>query len=68
MLRRNPTRIELKLDDMSEYTDMQNEAKNAKESKNGVQGTVACTITVGGKTRQEIQDRLGYVPHPRPPA
>lgn len=63
MLRRNPTRIELKLDDISEYTEMrENELKkvNATNSQNTATGTTSA------KSKQEVQDRIGYVPHPRP--
>lgn len=62
MLRRNPTRIELKLDDISEFNEMREEL-NKKELKINIQNIVS-TSTMA-KTRQEIQDRIGYVPHPR---
>ncbi len=67
MLRRNPTRIELKLDDMSEYTDMRDEMKNHKDMKTGTPN-VSSSSMMATKTRQEVHDRLGYVPHPRPSA
>ena len=66
MLRRNPTRIELKLDDISEYTDMrESEMKKDKEKANSQTFTLT-TGTTAAKSKQEVQDRIGYVPHPRP--
>lgn len=62
MLRRNPTRIELKLDDIGEYTDMrESEMKKEKIINQSIQSTG----TTSGRTRQEIHDRIGYVPQPR---
>lgn len=64
MLRRNPTRIELKLDDISEYTDMRESEMKKEKEKTMSQGLPA-SMNMGVKSKQEVQDRIGYVPHPR---
>lgn len=66
MLRRNPTRIELKLDDISEYTEMRDaELKKEKLANQG--NSSSCSLPT--KNRQDIiHDRIGYAPHPRPSA
>lgn len=64
MLRRNPTRIELKLDDISEFNEMREELLK-KELKINIQNIASTSTMTTAKSRQEIHDRLGYVPHPR---
>lgn len=64
MLRRNPTRIELKLDDISEFNEMREEL-NKKELKVNIQNFASSSTMTAAKSRQEIHDRIGYVPHPR---
>ena len=68
MKRRDPTRIELKLDDIQEYEHMKrkNENQNAKKSENnGVSVLNDVTETIE-KTRSEvIRSRIGYDPTPR---
>lgn len=61
MLRRPPTSIELKLDDIAEYEQMRQEKakEQAKSSKNG---TEVPNWLTGPKTRDEIFNRIGYVP------
>ncbi|CAG9827510.1 unnamed protein product [Diabrotica balteata] len=56
MLRRPPTSIELKLDDISEYEEMkQNKEKQQKSFSPPV-------WSVAPKTNKEIYARIGYVP------
>lgn len=58
-MRRSPTRIEARLDDLQEYEVIrkENEAKKAAEK------TTFIPPSWGGKTLQsEIQERIGYVP------
>ena len=63
MIRRSPTRIELKLDDLREYNHIRFQFEDMKESRKAQQ--------FGGcppqKTKQEaVHERIGYVPRPRP--
>lgn len=64
MIRRNPTRIELKLDDLSEYNHIRRQFEDKKESR-AAQSTQ--TLNVPPKPKQEgIHERIGYNPQPRP--
>lgn len=56
MLRRTPTSIQLKLDDIKEYDEMR--AELAKEKATGSPESPMWLI--GPKTKQEIQARIGY--------
>ena len=59
MIRRSPTRIDLRLDDLAEYEAMkkEREAKKDSEKQSGY------PQAWGGKASQiEIQERIGYVP------
>jgi anaphase-promoting complex subunit 12 len=73
MLRRKPTRIELKLDDLEEW----NTLKKEREQEKRLQGNISETPMpegnrVGGigapkKSKKEIiQERIGYDPRPAP--
>ncbi|XP_034244461.1 anaphase-promoting complex subunit CDC26-like [Thrips palmi] len=59
MIRRSPTRVVLKLDDLQEYESMRKEIEAKK-------GTPAQTTWDGPtKTKQDIvRERIGYVPQP----
>lgn len=65
MLRRKPTRIELKMDDLEEYKKMkeENEAKIRMEK-----GDINITpgIYRAKSRRDEINARIGYDPKPLP--
>lgn len=64
MLRRQPTKIELKLDDLQE---LENKIKIEVEAKKNdkLEGSPALEPQ---KTRQEIiEDRIGFNPRPRRP-
>lgn len=64
MLRRPPTSIELKLDDIAEYEEMRQEA--AKEQmKNSKSYNDVPNWQPGPKSKQEIYQRIGYVPPER---
>lgn len=63
MIRRSPTRIELKLDDLTEYNQIRRQFEDMKENR--------AAQTYGWnpppKTKQDaIHERIGYVPQPRP--
>lgn len=58
MLRRPPTSIELKLDDINEYEEIkQNKEKNKKSFCDQPVWAPA-----GAKSKQEMYNRVGYVP------
>lgn len=66
MIRRSPTRIELKLEDLNEFTQtVRKEYESAKELRMVDQkGWIHPKTT---KTTQEIiHERIGYNPQPRP--
>lgn len=68
MIRRPPTSMELKIDDLPEYENYCREETTAKiaklQSKIGVNKSSHETVVFpgGAKTKQEIQERIGYVP------
>ncbi|XP_040012637.1 anaphase-promoting complex subunit CDC26 [Xiphias gladius] len=82
MLRRKPTRLELKIDDTEEFESIKKELEARKrqpeeaESGGGVGGAsvISVDIIVGGASaspstasRTElINERIGYKPHPKP--
>ena len=67
MIRRSPTRIELKLDDLNEYDAMKKEVEKKPDRPSMFQTTWNAKLP-----QSEIQERIGYVPqqpqtnHPRP--
>lgn len=65
MLRRNPTKIELKLDDLQELTNKLKGDTEAKKGNEKLDGTSNLELQ---KTRKEIiEERIGYNPRPRRP-
>ncbi|XP_028830228.1 anaphase-promoting complex subunit CDC26 [Denticeps clupeoides] len=75
MLRRKPTRLELKLDDTEEFESVKKELESRKKQRDEVDvvGVVASGEMSGaaggadGKTREQlIHERIGYKPHPKP--
>nr|CAD7446897.1 unnamed protein product [Timema bartmani]CAD7460325.1 unnamed protein product [Timema tahoe] len=69
MIRRSPTRIQLKLDDLQEYESMRRTQEVLKEkSAEGVfpSTTEWTALRVSTKTsKEEIHERIGYVPQSR---
>jgi anaphase-promoting complex subunit 12 len=67
MIRRSPTRIELKLDDIQEYESMRREQESRKEQQSENHSSSVEPWAPGvSKTKQEIiHERIGYVPQPR---
>ncbi|XP_023674397.1 anaphase-promoting complex subunit CDC26 [Paramormyrops kingsleyae] len=77
MLRRKPTRLELKLDDIDEFESVRKELESRKKQRDEVDVVgVASSGEMGGatsggssdvKTREQmINERIGYKPHPKP--
>lgn len=61
MLRRPPTSIELKLDDITEYEEIRQEAVK-EQMKNSKSFNEVPNWQAGAKTKEEIYQRIGYVP------
>ncbi|XP_037341033.1 anaphase-promoting complex subunit CDC26 [Pungitius pungitius] len=82
MLRRKPTRLELKIDDTEEFESVKKELETRKrqreeaESGGGAGGASLSVDIIGGgastssstaASRAElINERIGYKPHPKP--
>ncbi|XP_075993461.1 anaphase-promoting complex subunit CDC26 [Genypterus blacodes] len=81
MLRRKPTRLELKIDDADEFESIKKELEARKRQREEAESTVGGASTfsvdiVGGgasasssasASRAElINERIGYKPHPKP--
>ena len=61
MIRRSPSRIDLRLDDLAEYEALKKERDAKKEADN--KGGIFSPPAWGAKPSQsEIQERIGYVP------
>ncbi|NXV79562.1 CDC26 protein, partial [Atlantisia rogersi] len=74
MLRRKPTRLELKLDDIEEFEsirkDLESRKKQREDAEEAAAGeeTAAAAIALGSdhKSREQIiNDRIGYKPQPK---
>ncbi|KAM6047687.1 anaphase-promoting complex subunit CDC26 [Chlamydotis macqueenii] len=76
MLRRKPTRLELKLDDIEEFESIRKELESRKKQREeaevaaaaGEEAAAAAAIALGGehKSREQIiNDRIGYKPQPK---
>lgn len=71
MIRRSPTRIDLRLDDLAEYETLKKERDALREAEKII-GPFNPAAWKGKLSTNEIQERIGYVPqtpqttHPRP--
>ncbi|NXL43866.1 CDC26 protein, partial [Podilymbus podiceps] len=72
MLRRKPTRLELKLDDIEEFEsirkDLESRKKQREDAEVAAAGEEAAAIALGAdhKSREQlINDRIGYKPQPK---
>ncbi|XP_061234027.1 anaphase-promoting complex subunit CDC26 [Neopsephotus bourkii] len=73
MLRRKPTRLELKLDDIEEFEsirkDLEGRRKQREDADAAAAGEEAATAAALGsdhKSREQmINDRIGYKPQPK---
>ncbi|XP_012496632.1 PREDICTED: anaphase-promoting complex subunit CDC26 isoform X1 [Propithecus coquereli] len=73
MLRRKPTRLELKLDDIEEFESIRKDLETRKKQKEDVEvvggsdGEGAAGVSSDPKSREQmINDRIGYKPQPKP--
>lgn len=67
MIRLNPTRLELRIEDLNEFSDIKNEFEASKKSRDEKQKLNLCSNVINNsKTKQEVvQERIGFVPRPR---
>ncbi|NXN90950.1 CDC26 protein, partial [Rhinopomastus cyanomelas] len=75
MLRRKPTRLELKLDDIEEFESIRKDLESRKKQRDeaeaaaaGEEEATAAAIALGSdhKSREQlINDRIGYKPQPK---
>jgi anaphase-promoting complex subunit 12 len=65
MFRRNPTRIELKLEDLNEYEVLKKELEEKNKLQQNTNKSISDSIitsTNGSKTReQSLHERIGFV-------
>ncbi|XP_020656614.3 anaphase-promoting complex subunit CDC26 [Pogona vitticeps] len=73
MLRRKPTRLELKLDDIEEFEGARKELESRKKQREDVDvvgasdGDAALGLSADPKAQEQmIHDRIGYKPQPKP--
>ncbi|NWI19647.1 CDC26 protein, partial [Crypturellus soui] len=67
MLRRKPTRLELKLDDIEEFESIRKELESRKKQREEAAGGEEAAAALGAehKSREQlISDRIGYKPQP----
>ncbi|XP_075041550.1 anaphase-promoting complex subunit CDC26-like [Mixophyes fleayi] len=72
MLRRKPTRLELKLDDIEEFESIRKDLETRKKQREEVdlsasESDTNVPLSMDAKTREQtIHDRIGYKPQPKP--
>ncbi|XP_017768060.1 PREDICTED: anaphase-promoting complex subunit CDC26-like isoform X2 [Nicrophorus vespilloides] len=62
MLRRPPTNVELKLDDILEYNTMKKEQESSKDPSDSKSFNTPPTWNAGPKSKSEVYKRVGYIP------
>ncbi|NXC17523.1 CDC26 protein, partial [Corythaeola cristata] len=74
MLRRKPTRLELKLDDIEEFESIRKELESRKKQRERAEAALAAAgeeaaaiaLSADYKSREQlINDRIGYKPQPK---
>ena len=65
MIRRTPTRIELKLEDISEYNAVR-QAMDTNKDNNNPQNPPPWAYKITLNNAATIQERIGFAPQPRP--
>ncbi|GAB0198356.1 anaphase-promoting complex subunit CDC26 [Grus japonensis] len=73
MLRRKPTRLELKLDDIEEFESIRKDLESRKKQREdaeaaaaGEEAAAAIALGTDHKSREQIiNDRIGYKPQPK---
>uniref|UniRef100_UPI0037E7F1B1 anaphase-promoting complex subunit CDC26 n=1 Tax=Semicossyphus pulcher TaxID=241346 RepID=UPI0037E7F1B1 len=80
MLRRKPTRLELKIDDTEEFESVKKELEARKRQREEVEsgggasvisvdiigGGASASSSTGASRAELINERIGYKPHPKP--
>lgn len=65
MIRRHPTRIELKLDDLEEYETHRKEIEQKKQKSNDNKTEIGPLLPGPQKSRLDtVHERIGYHPQP----
>ncbi|NWU63764.1 CDC26 protein, partial [Pterocles burchelli] len=68
MLRRKPTRLELKLDDIEEFESIRKDLESRRKQREEAAAGEEAAIALGPehKSREQIiNDRIGYKPQPK---
>lgn len=65
MIRLNPTRLELRIDDLNEFTEIKNEFEAMKKVKDENQKTLISEVNLTKVKQDAVQERIGFVPRPR---
>lgn len=67
MIRLNPTRLELRIEDLNEFSEIKNEFEATKKARDEKQKlNLFPSMINNSKTKQEtVQERIGFVPRPR---
>lgn len=67
MIRLNPTRLELRIEDLTEFSEIKNEFEAIKKARDEKQKSLLGNNAVNNtKTKQEVvQERIGFIPRPR---
>lgn len=68
MIRRNPTRIELKLEDISEYNALRHGGENGKERTSPQSIPPWSYQILLSRNANIVHERIGFVPQPRAPS
>ncbi|KAL0108962.1 hypothetical protein PUN28_014219 [Cardiocondyla obscurior] len=65
MIRRSPTRIEMRLDDLQVYEEIRKAPETKKDAEKKASSSMNPPAWGGKIPQSEIQERIGYVPqHP----
>lgn len=65
MIRRSPTRIDMRLDDLQEYEEMK-KAHETKKDPDRKSSSMNPPVWGGKVPQNEIQERIGYIPQQNP--
>lgn len=67
MIRLNPTRLELRIEDLTEFSEIKNEFEALKKARDEKAKSLLSNNAVNNlKTKQEaVQERIGFIPRPR---
>ncbi|VVC40487.1 Hypothetical protein CINCED_3A009145 [Cinara cedri] len=67
MIRLNPTRLELRIEDLTEFSEIKNEFEAIKKTRDEkVKNLLGGNVLTNLKTKQDaVQERIGFVPRPR---